>query len=128
LNWQVARRLSLQDVAREAGVDVETVVSYREGNQVASADKLAPLVAEYELATQMVAPVATHRRRIRVPQVVGRKLAAFLGYLIGDGHISEVKRTIGLTTGDKEQADRFAFLVTKLFAIPPRQVWDEGRW
>ena len=30
-----------------------------------------------------------------------KKFGAFLGYLIGDGHISDVKRTIGLTTGDE---------------------------
>ena len=48
------------------------------------------------------------RRPIRIPNVVDERLAAFLGYLIGDGHISEVKRDIGLTTGDEAQADHFA--------------------
>ena len=33
--------------------------------------------------------------------MVDERSRAFLGYLIGDGHISERKRTIGLTTGDE---------------------------
>ncbi len=51
-----------------------------------------------------------------------------MGYLIGDGHISEVKRTIGLTTGDEEQADQFAQLLDEVFGIQPRKRWDAGRW
>ena len=50
------------------------------------------------------------RSRSAFPNVVDEKLAAFLGYLTGDGHISEVKRIIGLTTGDESQADHFARL------------------
>jgi stage V sporulation protein R len=51
-----------------------------------------------------------------------------LGYLVGDGHISTVKRVIGLTTGDEVQADRFAGLVQHLFGLTPRKQWDAGRW
>jgi len=47
--------------------------------------------------------------------------------LIGDGNISKKKRVIGLTTGDEEQADRFALLTEQLFGIKPRKKWDEGR-
>jgi stage V sporulation protein R len=55
-------------------------------------------------------------------------LAAFLGYLIGDGHISERKRTIGLTSADEPQVDRFAQLTEELFGIKPRKQWDETKW
>ncbi len=56
------------------------------------------------------------------------RLAAFLGYLTGDGHISEVKRVIGLTTGDESQADHFARLTEELFGIAPRKKWDQTKW
>ena len=69
-----------------------------------------------------------HRRPIRVPPVLDEEFGAFLGYMIGDGHISEVKRTMGLTTGDDEQADHFAALVQSLFGLMPRKKRDGGRW
>jgi stage V sporulation protein R len=65
---------------------------------------------------------------ITIPQIVDEDLGAFLGYLIGDGHISDVKRTIGLTTGDEPQADHFARLVEKLFGLEPVKKWDESKW
>ena len=68
------------------------------------------------------------RRAICVPEAVDERLAAFLGYLTGDGHISEVKRVIGLTTGDESQADHFARLTEELFGIAPRKKWDQTKW
>ena len=87
--------------------------------------KLAP--------THPASPVSlkTNLKRLqplRVPKLVDEDLGAFLGYLTGDGHISEVKRTIGLTTGDEEQADRFVQLVWKLFRLQTRKRWDPNRW
>jgi stage V sporulation protein R len=67
-------------------------------------------------------------RPITIPQVVNEDLGAFLGYLIGDGHISQVKRTIGMTTGDEPQADHFAELATRLFGVRTLKKRDEGRW
>jgi stage V sporulation protein R len=68
------------------------------------------------------------RRIIRVPEILDERLGAVFGYLIGDGHISAVKRVIGLTTGDEEQAERFANLIEDLFGIQPRKKKDGGRW
>jgi stage V sporulation protein R len=68
------------------------------------------------------------RKPIRVPSAVDEDFGAFLGYMIGDGHISEVKRTMGLTTGDDEQADHFAALVLSLFGLTPRKKRDGGKW
>jgi stage V sporulation protein R len=82
-----------------------------------------------EPATQYVKPyIFGFRRGIRVPAIMDEEFGAFLGYLIGDGHISLVKRTIGLTTGDDEQADHFILLVEKLFALQPRKKRDGGKW
>lgn len=67
-------------------------------------------------------------RPIRVPNVVDEQFGSFLGYLIGDGHISEKKRPMGLTTGDESQADDFVRLATDLFGMRPVKKWDKTKW
>jgi stage V sporulation protein R len=128
LDWQPATRLTLADVAAVAEVDIETVIRYRNGVRGRHSGRIAPLVEEYETGLATVTAVRRSGRPIRVPEVLDEKLAAILGYLTGDGHISEVKRVIGLTTGDEEQATSFAGLVEDVFDITPRTKWDEGRW
>jgi stage V sporulation protein R len=128
IGWQPSRRPTLTDVAVEAGVDIETVIRYRRGYRGRYAERITTAVAEYDNAIAVSAGKTRNRREIRVPAVVDTQLAAFLGYLIGDGHISAVKRTIGLTTGDEEQADAFAALVQKLFGLETKRRWDTGRW
>jgi stage V sporulation protein R len=127
LDWQPRRRLTLTDVATRAGRTLDTVVRYRRGarNQAAA---LESLLAEYETDLAVQGPTQKRRTPIRVPGVVDERLAAFLGYLTGDGHISHVKRTIGLTTGDEEQAQTFANLVSSLFGIEVHWRWDPNRW
>jgi stage V sporulation protein R len=81
-------------------------------------------------ASGVVGPLVCEGRPhlITIPHIVDEELGAFLGYLIGDGHISQVKRTIGLTTGDESQADHFAELVEKLFGLKPVKKWDKTKW
>jgi stage V sporulation protein R len=71
---------------------------------------------------------AKRKQPIRIPSIVDEQLGTFLGYLIGDGHISEAKRTIGFTSGDEEQADRFVQLVWDLFRLQTHKRWDPNRW
>ena len=128
LDWQPHHRLTLSQVAVESGVNLSTVIRHRQGRPGRHGDVLAPLVAEYDADVAAVGYTQDRRARARIPAVVDEKLGAFLGYLIGDGHISEVKRVIGLTTGDEEQADHFAALVYDLFGLTARKKWDDGRW
>lgn len=128
LNWQPMRRITLQHIASQTGVDIETVIRYRRGVRGRYSATLAPMVAEYDTAVATMGFTQDSRTVLPAPTVVDEALASFLGYLVGDGHISEVKRTIGLTTGDEEQADRFVELVQQLFAIQPCKRWDDGRW
>lgn len=129
LNWRVpAARPTLMGIAATVGVDVETVIHYRRGVRGEHSALLAAPVAEYETALLEPARLSARRKPIRVPTSVDGKLGAFLGYMIGDGHISDVKRTMGLTTGDDEQADAFAALAIELFDIAPRKKRDGGRW
>lgn len=128
LDWHPIRRMTLTDVAHHAGADIETVIRHRAGVRGVHATVLEPLVAEYDRALQTYGATQTRRTSIRVPRVVDARLAALLGYLVGDGHISEAKRTIGLTTGDAEQADRFVSLVSELFGLTVHRRWDPNRW
>ncbi len=110
------------------GVSIDTVLRYREGLNVRKFGEVATAVAAYE--SNLATATLMHNKRVplRMPTVVDESLASVLGYLVGDGHISEVKRVIGLTTGDEEQADRFAELAANVFGITSRKKWDEGRW
>jgi stage V sporulation protein R len=128
LDWRVPHRVTLAELATQAGVDIETVIRYRRGVRGRHSDKLRPLVAQLEAAQGTATLLPAGRNQVRIPRVVGEDLAAFLGYLTGDGHISATKRTIGLTTGDEDQADRFARLVEKLFRLKTTKRRAEGRW
>lgn len=128
LDWQPTRRTTLQQIATYAGVDIETVMRFRQGVRGRYSTTLAPMVAEYDSQVATFGLIQDRRTAVRVPSIIDEACASFLGYLVGDGHISEVKRTIGLTTGDEEQADRFVELVQQLFDIQPRKRWDDGRW
>ncbi|HEY8505672.1 MAG TPA: SpoVR family protein, partial [Gemmataceae bacterium] len=126
LDWRPKARPALAAVAPDAGVSIDAVLRHRAGRRTRSGAALAP-PAEYGAADRS-ATVSKRSRSVRVPAVVDEKLAAFLGYLLGDGHVSGVKRVIGLTTGDGEQADHFARLTEELFGIRPRKKWDATKW
>jgi stage V sporulation protein R len=129
LDWTPPRRMTLEHVASAANVNLSTVIRYRNGMRGRHSAHLAPLVADYDRGVAVLGMSQDVRRLpIRIPTVVDEDLAAFLGYLVGDGHISERKRVIGLTTGDEEQAERFAALAKQLFGLRASRCWDEGRW
>jgi stage V sporulation protein R len=128
ITWRPQQRVTLESVARTAGVDIETVIRHRHSVRGRHAERLAPALAEYETGLATLSVMQNSRRPIRVPAVIDERMAAFLGYLTDDGHISAVKRVIGLTTGDEEQADHFARLVEELFGIVPRKKWDQTKW
>jgi stage V sporulation protein R len=52
-----------------------------------------------------------------VAEYVGEACAEFLGYLVGSGKIDSSRHAVSFTTGDLEQAERYAQLVTELFAL-----------
>ncbi len=128
LNWKPESRLTLETAAAEAGVSIWTVLRYREGKRVRKQAAIASVVDRYEQQLGTLSFNQNKRAEVRIPEVVDERFGAFLGYLIGDGHISDKKRVIGLTTGDEPQADHFAALVVELFGIAPRTKWDETKW
>ncbi len=128
LAWQPKRRLTLAEVAAQAGVASYTVTRHRRGETTQKADAIATALVAYEAQASTMTLMHNKQRAVSIPAVVDESFATFLGYLIGDGHISDTKRTLGLTTGDEAQADHFAELVTALFGIAPRKQWDETKW
>ena len=128
LGWQPAQRMTLRQAAAQAGVSVHTVLRFRDGRSVRRTAAVAAAVVVYEASAQTATRRQKPVRVVRLPLTVDESLAALLGYLVGDGHISERKRTIGLTAADPEQADHFAVLVRELFGLRARRKWDDGRW
>lgn len=128
LDWRPIHRVTLTQIAQRAAVDIETVIRYRRGVRSRHSQVLAPLVAEYDASVATHGMVQTRRSPMIVPEVVDERLAALIGYLVGDGHISTVGRTIGLTTGDAEQADCFAGLVEDVFGLRISMHKDGDRW
>lgn len=106
-----------------------TVLRHRAGRHVLRARGVESALPDLRGAPPNLATSTGGRKRhaIDVPRVVDERLGAFLGYLVGDGHISRVKRHLGLTTGDEEQAHAFAGLARTLFGLTHMYL-DEGRW
>jgi stage V sporulation protein R len=120
-----APRPTLESVADQAGVSVWTVLRHRAGRNVRQATAVAAALETYDEALPQRGP---ERKPVRLPARLDEHLASFLGYLVGDGHISIVKRNLGLTTGDDEQAAEFMLLAQELFGVLCSVKKDGNRW
>jgi stage V sporulation protein R len=128
LNWRPDPRTTIVQLAAQVGTSTRTVGRHFRGEQTAVSDRLNELVPGGKAGVVTLSLLADNRKPICVPQEVDEKLAAFLGYLIGDGHVSSIKRVIGMTTGDESQADHYSLLVEELFGLVPRKKWDKTKW
>ena len=129
VTWQARGAHTLDDVAADAGVSVWTVLGHHAGRRTRNDGAIAAALVPYEAQAQLeISAVSVGRRAsVNVPTRVDEDLASFLGYLVGDGHISRVKRTFGLTTGDEAQALSFQGLGERLFGLTPRRRRDGNR-
>src|SRR5690606_18290676 len=99
IHWIEPYRATLDDAADRAGVSQWTVIRHRAGKPTRNAPAIAAALEEYERPDNQAMPLSVNRRApIRIPVSLGPELGAFIGYLIGDGHISRRKRNLGLTT------------------------------
>lgn len=77
-------------------------------------------------------PSVGTRKKINIPEILDENLAAFIGYIVGDGHISLKGRQIGLTSGDESIKDHFVEISSNLFDVKSSVRWDDssknGRW
>ncbi len=129
ISWIPPYRFSLQDVATEAQVSIDTVIRYRAGRSIRNSTQVAQAMELYDSLENQDLPQAVNKRLpIKIPTHVTSELGSFLGYLVGDGHISRIKRHVGITTGDKDQAEYFSQLSCRLFGLLPRLRWDKGRY
>jgi len=129
LDWKPGRRVGLADVAEAADVSVWTVLRHRAGRTVRRAAAVEQALQAYEAPENLALPQSMAKRSsVTIPSRVDEGLGALLGYLVGDGHISRVKRNFGLTTGDRAQAVAFRALVRELFGLEARLKLDGSRY
>jgi stage V sporulation protein R len=129
VDWRPRQRVSLREAADWAGVTVSVARAYRRTRSARQADAIGLAMQLYEDPANQAIPIqAAKHKPIRIPDRVDERLASFLGYLVGDGHVSRVKCTVGLTTGDRSRAEEFAHLMGHLFGLLPWMRWDSGRW
>ncbi len=127
---------TVNDVAQTAGVGVHTVYRSMSGKTDFAKDRIEAAVQSTGYSFGTAGKPQYHLRLPLVtPAYVTESFGEFLGYLVGDGNIHVSKNAIGYTTGDRVLADRYAQLVTELFAIEPSLFWDDrtangkgGRW
>jgi stage V sporulation protein R len=124
------------DIALASGANVYMVVRHLGGKATGKGVSIATAMEQLEYRRGTAGkPLYRLRTPLVAPDLVSEEFAEFLGYLIGDGNIHLTKSAIGFTSGDREAAERYAALVTSLFAIEPRLFWDArtvsgkgGRW
>ncbi len=127
---------TVADVALAAGVGTHTVYRSLNGKTSYAKERIDTAIEQTSYTKgNNGKPLYASRFPLVAPTHVTESFAEFLGYLIGDGNIHSAKNAIGYTTGDRELADRYAQLVTELFAIEPTVFWDDrtinghgGRW
>ena len=131
MNWRPPRRMTQKDVASRAGVSHQTVARALSGLPIRkNPERVAAALALYSDAENVALQeqLPAKREPIAVPNEVSPDLGAFLGYLVGDGHISRVKHHLGLTTADVECIEHFTSLVNELFGLRCIVKWDDGRY
>ena len=131
IRWQPPRRMTQHDIAVRAGVSHSTVSRVLSGGGTRkNPERVAVAVALYRSAENVALQdlLPAKREQIAVPEEVTPDLGAFLGYLVGDGHISRVKHHLGLTTADVECIEHFTSLVHQLFGLRCVVKWDDGRY
>src|SRR5262249_35070050 len=114
--------------AELAGTSIWTVLRHLKGRRTRVGVRIEQVLPGYRADREAKSFNLNKRSAIRVPGVVDEGFAEFLGYLIGYGHISEPKRTVGLTSADEDEADRFLDLAATLFAVRPVKKWDKTKW
>ena len=127
---------TVADVATAAGVSVHTVYRSMSGKTAFASNRIKTAIQTTGYRFDFYSkPVYRKRTTLRATEYVDEHIAAFLGYLIGDGNIHVSKSGVGFTSGDRESVDHYAGLVRAIFGIEPRVFWDArtvngrgGRW
>lgn len=124
LSWRSRSLLRLSDIAKKVGTSVGTVMRRKQGKNTSHNDEIDALLAAYEKSSAIGLP---RRHGVRIPKTVDENLGAFLGYMVGDGHISRAKRCFGLTTKDYVMARDFSRLALSIFGLKAKVKKDGKR-
>lgn len=118
LNYQDFERITGEQVAELAGCSFDTVRRRMAGENTRINEKLDFLISNYKNQLDTHGRFKQKSRiNAKIPTVVDENLAEFLGYIIGDGHISVSNRSFGLTTADMDMVLKFSSLVENLFGL-----------
>ncbi len=125
IDWEPSERVTLEDVAERAGVSLETVMHFCSGESIEQTEAVRDALDIYKDDDTRQ---TCRRKPIHIPDHVSPEMGAFLGYLLGDGHISRAERHVGLTSADRAIVDRFAALARELFGCDCDIERDGERW
>ncbi|HEX9382283.1 MAG TPA: SpoVR family protein, partial [Gemmatimonadaceae bacterium] len=128
LRWSPPRRMTQADAAARAGVHPKTFAKFLGGGTVRRAAALSVAAEAFRSEENATFTLPSKRSPVAIPDEMDPDLGAFLGYLLGDGHISRVKRNLGITSADEECVEHFAQLSNQLFGVRPTVKWDDGRY
>jgi len=128
INYVHNERMKAKDIAILCDCSFDTVRRRMHGENTRINEKLDVGIAEYK--NQFKKFKGNHIARIdaNVPKIVDEDFGRFLGYLIGDGHISTKGRTFGLTSADIESVNDFVQLCQRLFGIKCKVVKVPGKY
>lgn len=135
INWKpVVFTKTLSEISNEHKIDRKDVYTIRKSRDFSKASENLKLdILNYEKEKELIKNISQNNRKdILVPNCVDEKLASLLGYMCGDGHITEQGRSFGMTSGDQSQIDHYITLVKDLFGVDSVKKWDDsslnGRW
>lgn len=117
INYVHRERMKAKDIAVMCGCSFDTVRRRMNGENTKINNKLDVAILEYKKQHHEFKGRHISRVDAKIPNVVDEDFGRFLGYLIGDGHISVKRRSFGFTSGDIESTKDFAQLCEKLFGI-----------
>ena len=124
LDWDHPDHVTLDDVAKAAGVSVWTVMRYRKTGRAERADAIERELTKYDADDQS----NSQRETIRIPDQLDEQFGRFLGLFAGDGHLPSNSRHIGFTSGSRDRAEEFAGLTEELFGVEPTVSEQGSRW
>lgn len=135
INWKpVVFTKTLSEISIEHKIDRKDVYVIRKSRDFSKVSEDLKLdILNYEKEKEFIKNISQNNRKdIHVPTQADEKLGYLLGYMCGDGHITEAGRSFGMTSGDESQINHYISLVKDLFGIDSVKKWDDsslnGRW
>lgn len=114
---ELSKHFNVKEIADKYGISVRNLYKYKEGCSGYPAKDLKKLLkfSGTEITSLRIKPQRNGKSvGINIPLNLTEDFSEFLGYLFGDGGI-DIKLAVHYTTGEMKFAERFDFLVNKIF-------------